>query len=127
MRIRKIGVVGAGTMGAGIAALAASAGVPVVLLDIPGDDERSGPARKGLERIAKSKPAAFMDPDRARMIEIGNTEDDLQKLADCDWVVEAIIEQPAPKQALYAKLERIQPMRHRDRLSHTGCKRCSRA
>ena len=94
MRIRKIGVVGAGTMGAGIAALAASAGVPVVLLDIPGDDgDRGGPAKKGLERIAKSKPAAFMDPDRIRLIQTGNTEDDLQLLADCDWVVEAIIEQ----------------------------------
>jgi 3-hydroxyacyl-CoA dehydrogenase len=109
MRIRKIGVVGAGTMGAGIAALAASAGVPVVLLDIPGDDERSGPAKKGLERISKSKPAAFMDPDRARLIELGNTEDDLEKLAGCDWVVEAIIEQPAPKQALYERLEKILP------------------
>lgn len=110
MRIRKIGVVGAGTMGAGIAALAASAGVPVVLLDIPGEGaDRGEPARKGLERIAKSKPAAFMDPDRARLIRTGNTEDDLELLADCDWVVEAIIEQPGPKQALYARLERILP------------------
>lgn len=110
MRIRKIGVVGAGTMGAGIAALAASAGVPVVLLDIPGEDgDRGAPAKKGLERIAKSKPAAFMDPDRIRLIQTGNTEDDLQLLADCDWVVEAIIEQPAPKQALYERLEKILP------------------
>src|SRR5690349_19008911 len=110
MRIRKVGVVGAGTMGAGIAALAASAGVPVVLLDIPGEgDDRGAPARKGLERIAKSKPAAFMDPDRVRLIQTGNTEDDLAKLADCDWVVEAIIEQPGPKQALYERLEKILP------------------
>jgi 3-hydroxyacyl-CoA dehydrogenase len=110
MRIRKIGVVGAGTMGAGIAALAASAGVPVVLLDVPGEDgDRGGPARKGLERIARSKPAAFMDPDRARLIQTGNTEDDLELLADCDWVVEAIIEQPGPKQALYARLETLLP------------------
>lgn len=109
MRIRKIGVVGAGTMGAGIAALAASAGVPVVLLDIPGEGDRGGPARKGLERIARSKPAAFMDPGRARLIRTGNTDDDLELLAECDWVVEAIIEQPGPKQALYARLEAIVP------------------
>src|SRR5690606_7853429 len=101
MRIRKIGVVGAGTMGGGIAALAASAGFPVVLLDIPGEgNDRNGPARKGLERALKAKPAAFMDTARARLIEIGNTEDDLEKLASCDWVLEAIVEQAEPKQAL---------------------------
>jgi 3-hydroxyacyl-CoA dehydrogenase len=57
MRIRKIGVVGAGTMGAGIAALAASAGVPVVLLDIPGGEggDRSGPAKKGLDRPTSTR------------------------------------------------------------------------
>lgn len=107
MRIRKIGIVGAGTMGGGIAALAASAGVPVLLLDIPGQEDRNGPAKKGLERQIKAKPAAFMDPARARLIEIGNTEDDLEKLADCDWVLEAIVEQLEPKQALYARLEEI--------------------
>ncbi|HEV2146012.1 MAG TPA: 3-hydroxyacyl-CoA dehydrogenase/enoyl-CoA hydratase family protein [Longimicrobiaceae bacterium] len=110
MRIRKIGVVGAGTMGSGIAALAASAGVPVVLLDVPGGEgDRNGPARKGLERALKAKPAAFMDPDRARLVETGNTEDDLEKLAGCDWIVEAIVEQPGPKQALYARLEELLP------------------
>src|SRR3954471_10319769 len=98
MRIRKVGVVGAGTMGGGIAALAASAGVPVVLLDVPGEGDRNGPARQGLERQLKAKPAAFMDPDRARLIRTGNIEDNLEWLADCDWIVEAIIELPAPKQ-----------------------------
>ena len=105
-RIRSVGVVGAGTMGGGIAALAASAGVPVVLLDVPGDDkDRSAPARQGLERQLKAKPAAFMDPDRASLVRTGNTEDDLALLAGCDWIVEAIIEQPRPKQELFAKLE----------------------
>lgn len=107
MQIRKIGVVGAGTMGGGIAALAASAGIPVVLLDVPGDGDRNGPARQGLERQAKAKPAAFMDLERARLVRTGNTDDDLGLLADCDWIVEAIIEQPAPKQALFARLEQI--------------------
>src|SRR5882672_7951674 len=61
MRIAKLGVVGAGTMGSGIAALAASAGIPVVLLDIPGSgSDRNAIARGGLDRAKKAKPAAFM-------------------------------------------------------------------
>ncbi|HEX3867454.1 MAG TPA: 3-hydroxyacyl-CoA dehydrogenase NAD-binding domain-containing protein, partial [Gemmatimonadaceae bacterium] len=85
MRIRKLGVVGAGTMGSGIAALAASAGIPVVLLDVPGSgSDRSATARGGLERAKKAKPAAFMDLERAAAIDVGNTEDDLAKLGDCD-------------------------------------------
>ena len=106
MRIAKLGVVGAGTMGSGIAALAASAGIPVVLLDIPGPDgDRNAPARAGLERARKARPAAFMDVARAGLISIGNLEDSLALLADCDLILEAIIEQPAPKQALYGRLE----------------------
>jgi len=109
MVIRTIGVVGAGTMGSGIAALAVSAGIPVVLLDIPGAPDRNGPAKGGLDRALKSKPAAFMDPARAALIEIGNTEDDLEKLARCDLVIEAIIEQVGPKRELYARLEKLLP------------------
>ena len=105
--IKKVGVVGAGTMGSGIAALVASAGIPVVLLDIPGKEDRNEYAKRGLERALKARPAAFMDPERARYVEIGNTEDDLEKLRDCDWVVEAIVEKPEPKQALYARLESL--------------------
>jgi 3-hydroxyacyl-CoA dehydrogenase len=97
-------------MGAGISALAASAGVPVVLLDIAGKDaDRNAPARAGVERMKKSKPAAFMDVDRAAAIEIGNLDDDLEKLASCDLVVEAIIEQLEPKRNLYARLEQLLP------------------
>jgi 3-hydroxyacyl-CoA dehydrogenase len=112
MRIRKLGVVGAGTMGGGIAALAASAGIPVILLDVPaseGNAGRDAVARAGLERAKKSKPAAFMDPERAAMIRVGNTDDDVALLADCDLVLEAIIEQPEPKRALYARLETTLP------------------
>lgn len=114
MRIRSIGVVGAGIMGAGIAALAASIGIPVVLLDIPGSDDpkspdRSGPARKGLEKAIKARPAAFLDTDRAALVTTGNTADHLDLLARCDWIVEAIIEKPQPKQELFAKIERIAP------------------
>jgi len=110
MRIRRIGVVGAGTMGGGIAALAASAGIPVVLLDVPASGtDRSATARGGLDRAKKSKPAAFMDPERAGLIAIGNTEDDLGRLSDCDLVIEAIIEQLEPKRALYERLETTLP------------------
>jgi len=104
--VRKLGVIGAGTMGSGIAALAASAGLPVVLLDIPGNGpDRSAPARGGIDRARKAKPAAFMDADRAAAIEIGNTEDDLGRLAACDLIIEAIIEQLEPKRVLFERLE----------------------
>ncbi len=109
MRIKKVGVVGAGTMGSGIAALLASVGVPVVLLDIPGKDDPLEFVKRGLERAKKAKPAAFMSKDRARLITIGNTRDDLELLADADWVIEAIIEKLEPKQELYARLEQILP------------------
>ena len=106
MRIAKLGVVGAGTMGSGIAALAASAGIPVVLLDIAGKDgDKNGPVKAGLERAKKARPAAFMDATRASLISLGNLDDSLEMLRDCDLILEAIIEQPAPKQALYARLE----------------------
>lgn len=110
MRIRRLGVVGAGTMGSGIAALAASAGIPVTLLDVPGTAaDRNAVTRGGLDRARKARPAAFMDPDRSALIEIGNMDDDLTRLAGCDLVIEAIIEQIEPKRALYERLQAIVP------------------
>ena len=110
MRVTTVGVVGAGAMGSGIAALAASAGLRVILLDIPGAGEpgapeRDGPARAGLQRTLKAKPAAFMHPSVAARVRCGNTEDHLEWLRECDWIVEAIIERPEPKQQLFARLE----------------------
>jgi 3-hydroxyacyl-CoA dehydrogenase len=107
MRIARVGVVGAGAMGTGIAALAASAGFPVVLLDVPGDTDRDSRARDALSRALKAKPPAFLDAAAAARIDIGNTEDNLDRLADCDWIVEAIIERPEPKRALFERLESI--------------------
>ena len=108
VRLRSLGVVGAGAMGSGIAALAASAGIPVVLLDIPGPEgDRGAPAREGLKRSLSAKPAAFMHADRASLVRTGNTEDDLGLFAEVDWVIEAIIEQPEPKRALYERLEKV--------------------
>jgi 3-hydroxyacyl-CoA dehydrogenase len=95
-------------MGGAIAALCASAGVPVVMLDIPGKEDKLEFVKKGLDRQLKSKPASLMDKSRAALIEIGTT-DDLGKLKDCDWIVEVIIERAQPKQELFARLEAIAP------------------
>jgi 3-hydroxyacyl-CoA dehydrogenase len=112
MRVTTVGVVGAGAMGSGIAALAASAGCRVVLLDIPGDADakspnRSAPARNGLQKAIKSKPASFMEAAAAARVRTGNTEDHLAWLAECDWICEAIVELPEPKQQLFARVEAL--------------------
>jgi len=107
MRIGRLGVIGAGAMGSGIAALAASAGFPVTLLDVPGDNDRDGVARAGVQRALKGRPPQFMAPERAALITVGNTADDLSALADCDWIIEAIIEQAAPKRQLFEQIESI--------------------
>jgi len=117
--IRRAAVLGAGVMGHGIAAHLANAGVEVLLLDIvpPNltDAERKNPAARnrfavgGLEKAVKSKPAAFFTKERARLVSVGNFEDDLGKLATCDLVIEAIVEQIEPKRALFAKLDGAVP------------------
>ncbi|MGA8429086.1 MAG: 3-hydroxyacyl-CoA dehydrogenase NAD-binding domain-containing protein [Candidatus Sulfotelmatobacter sp.] len=110
-RINRVAVLGAGTMGARIAAQFANAGVPSLLLDIvpPGTDAsaRNKIAAAGLEAAKKSKPAAFMDSSLARLVSIGNFEDDLKKLADADWIIEAIVENLDIKRALLKKVEAI--------------------
>ncbi len=107
--IRKVGVIGAGTMGAGIAAQVANAGVPVVLLDIvpPGANNRSALAEAAVARLLKVEPAAFMHQRAAALVATGNVEDDLETLADCDWIVEAVLERADVKQALYSRLDAI--------------------
>ena len=112
--IKKVAVIGAGVMGAGIAAHAANAGLPVVLLDIvpkPGPDgtvaDRSAIAKGAVEKLLKTDPAPFMSKAAARLVTPGNIEDDLGLLADCDLIIEAVIERLDIKQALYAKLEGV--------------------
>ena len=110
--IRRAGVIGAGVMGSGIAAHFANAGIEVLLLDIvpPNDPKnRNGFSAGGLEKALKARPAAFYHKDNARLVRVGNTEDDLDKLKDCDLVIEAIIEKVEAKQALFEKLEKIVP------------------
>ncbi len=109
MEIRKVGVIGAGTMGRGIAAHLANAGVPVVLLDIvpAGANDRSQIARQAIDTLLKTEPAAFMHPKNARLVTPGNIEDDLASLADADWIVEAVIEDIGIKHDLYRRLEEV--------------------
>ncbi|KKC26302.1 3-hydroxyacyl-CoA dehydrogenase/enoyl-CoA hydratase family protein [Sphingomonas sp. SRS2] len=107
--IKKVCVIGAGTMGAGIAAQAANAGVPVLLLDIVPKEgaNRNAIAEGAVAKMLKADPAPFMSKAAAKLIETGNVEDDLARVADCDWIVEAVIERLDIKQSLYAKLEEV--------------------
>ena len=110
-RIHKVAILGAGTMGARIAAHFANAGVPSLLLDmVPPDSD--GPARNkiaaaGLEGARKSKPAAFFEAPLSRLITVGNFDDDLKRLADVDWIIEAIVENLDIKRSLLKKVEAI--------------------
>ena len=106
--IRRAAVLGAGTMGSRIAAHMANAGIPVLLLDmVPAEDgDRSRLAKGALEALGNAKPAAFYDASLAALVTPGNFEDDLPKLAGCDWVIEAVAENLAIKTAL---LERVAP------------------
>jgi len=107
--IAKVGVLGAGVMGAGIAAHVANAGVPVVLLDIvpKGAEDRSVIAKTAIQKLKKAKPAPLMAERNAKLITPGNLEDDLGLLADCDWIIEAVIERPDIKQQVYAKVDSV--------------------
>ncbi|MBI4584490.1 MAG: 3-hydroxyacyl-CoA dehydrogenase/enoyl-CoA hydratase family protein [Planctomycetes bacterium] len=119
--IRKAAVIGAGTMGSGIAAHFANAGVPCVLLDIipPSlkEVERGNPqarsrlAIEAIKRQAEEKPGGFFDAAGAPLVEPGNIEDHLEKLRDCDWIVEAVTEKIDLKKSLYQK---IAPFRRPD-------------
>ncbi len=105
--IRKVAVLGAGVMGASIAAHVTNAGVPVLLLDIvaEGDSNRNAIADGAVAKLLKAEPAAFMHKRNADLITTGNTEDHLGLLADCDWIIEAIVEKAEIKHALYEKIE----------------------
>ena len=122
-RIREVGVIGAGVMGAGIAAQLANAGLKVQLLDIvppkftdadkaAGLTEDSKAFRNkfaagALKKLAKLKPANFYHKSFAQRITIGNLQDDLERLSSCDWVVEVVLENMGVKQELFAKLEQV--------------------
>src|ERR687890_1281175 len=117
LRIEKAAVLGAGTMGAQIAAHLANAGIPTLLLDVlpkePSAEEhargltleskevRDRVARAGLEAAKKAKPAAFFTPGAAALVSVGNFDDDLPKLKDCDIIIEAVVENLEIKRRLF--------------------------
>src|ERR1041384_5794477 len=121
MRIQKAAVLGAGTMGAQIAAHLANANVPTLLLDIPPREltpeeqakgltlqdpqVRNRIARNGFESAKKANPAAFFVPEAASLVSVGNFDDDLPKLKDCDLIIEAVVENLDIKRSLYERVE----------------------
>ncbi len=109
--IERVAVLGAGTMGARIAALLANAGVPCFLLDMvpPGAKgaERTRIAQSGLDAARKAKPAAFFEPSLASLITVGNFDDHLSWVSQADWIIEAIVENLEIKRALLKKVEAL--------------------
>jgi 3-hydroxyacyl-CoA dehydrogenase len=97
--IRRVAVLGAGTMGARIAAQFANAGVAVVLLDLS-----TASAAQGIQSALKQKPAGFFADSFATRVTPGNFEDDLAKVKDCDWIIEAVSEDLSIKRALWSKV-----------------------
>ncbi len=104
--VSRAAVLGAGTMGSRIAAHLANAGIPTLLLDLvpAGDGARNRMALAAIDALGKAKPAAFYEPSLAALITPGNFEDDLGKLAACDWVIEAVAENLAIKTELLARV-----------------------
>ncbi len=107
--IRKATVIGAGVMGAGIAAQFANAGVPVTLLDIVPDGaaNRNALAEGAIAKMLKTEPAPFMSSRAAKLVTPGNIEDHLAQVADSDWIIEAVVERLDVKQSLYRKLDAV--------------------
>ena len=105
-QIKRVAVLGAGVMGARIACHFANAGIPVLLLDLPAAAaDRNQDVDKALQAVVKSKPAPLFVPEKHSLIQTGNLEDDLAQIADCDWIIEVVVEQAEIKTALYAQIE----------------------
>ena len=109
-RIRRVAVLGAGTMGAAIAAHCANAGLEVDLLDIAPDDpdaDRNEIVNAGFERMKNARPAALMSKDVVERMRTGNFEDDFGRVGEADWVLEAILEKLEPKRELMERIEDV--------------------
>jgi 3-hydroxyacyl-CoA dehydrogenase len=108
-QIRKAAILGAGVMGAAIAAHLANVGIPSLLLDIvpPQAEDRDIVARQGLEKVLQTKPPAFYSKRMADDITIGNIEDDLPELSRVDWIIEAVVERLEIKRDLYHRIETV--------------------
>src|SRR5580704_15095198 len=107
--LRRVAVLGAGTMGSRIAAHFANAGLPALLLDIvlPNQPNRNAAALKGLDTALKQKPGAFFTPEAAALITPGNFEDNLGAIRECDWIIEAVAENLEIKRTLWHKVEAL--------------------
>ena len=116
-KIRKAAVIGSGVMGGGIAALLASAGIKTLMLDIvPFDlteEEKKDPkarnrmVKAGYDNLLTIQPALLMQKKDIGLISIGNLEDDFDQLADCDWIVEVVVENLKVKQDLFARIDKV--------------------
>ncbi|HMK08108.1 MAG TPA: 3-hydroxyacyl-CoA dehydrogenase family protein, partial [Anaerolineales bacterium] len=122
-RVRSAAVLGAGTMGAAIAAHLANVGIPSTLLDIvptslseeekkrglslQDGEVRNRVVRQGLERCLKARPANLYHPDLARLIRTGNFEDDFGRVAEADWIIEAVVERLDIKQPLMGRVDEV--------------------
>lgn len=107
-KIKKVCVVGAGVMGQAIAAHMINAGLDCTLLDIPKEGEdRNKIVKEAIKKIQNSKPSLLFTKDSSSLIRIGNIEDDLSVIKDCDLVIEAVIEKMDIKQALFKKMEKL--------------------
>ena len=122
LKVEKAAVLGAGTMGAAIAAHLSNAGIPTLLLDIAPQELNEAEEQKGLpldsyfvrnrivgemfEAAKKLKPAPFMLDDNANLIELGNFEDDMEKLKDCDLIIEAVVERLDVKHKIFEQVEK---------------------
>jgi 3-hydroxyacyl-CoA dehydrogenase len=107
--MKRVAVLGAGTMGAAIAAHCANAGLEVDLLDIApkeGDD-KDAVIKAGFDRMQKARPPALMSKTVAERMRLGNFDDNLDRVAEADWILEAIIEKLEPKQQLMARVEEL--------------------
>lgn len=106
--IERAAVIGAGTMGLGIAGQLANAGVDVLLIDLPSaDGERNAAAKRALERLLDPEQPGLTHEDNLQRIAIGNVEDDLPRLADADWIAEAVVERLEVKKALYRDIDAV--------------------
>ena len=108
MDIKKVVVIGSGTMGSGIAAQVANAGIPVFLLDLPSSEgTRNKIVENAKERIANSRPPLLVEKSKIDLIHVGNIEDNFNFVGEADWVVEAVVERIDIKHSIYKKIEDV--------------------
>ena len=108
MKFKKVVVIGSGTMGSGIAAQVANAGINVTLLDLPSNEgSRNQITENAKERIIKSRPPLLVEREKSQLITTGNIDDDFDEVKKADWVVEAVVERIDIKHEIYSKIQAV--------------------